>query len=64
MPTYVCQVAPGQLDADQKQALADAICSRHSEATGAPVHLVQVVIDDNPTECASWDASNPLIIFG
>ncbi len=47
MPTYVCVVKTGLLDNQQKQRIASAITRLHSETTGAPTWLVQVVIDEN-----------------
>ena len=47
MPTYVCVVKAGLLNNQQKQRIASAITRLHSETTGAPTWLVQVVIDEN-----------------
>lgn len=47
MPTYHCHIPYGLLDAKKRARLASAICRCHNEATGAPVHFVQVVIDEN-----------------
>jgi phenylpyruvate tautomerase PptA (4-oxalocrotonate tautomerase family) len=47
MPTYVCVVKAGLLNNQQKQRIASEITRLHSEATGAPTWLVQVVIDEN-----------------
>jgi phenylpyruvate tautomerase PptA (4-oxalocrotonate tautomerase family) len=47
MPTYVCVVKAGLLNNQQKQRIAAAITHLHSETTGAPTWLVQVVIDEN-----------------
>jgi len=47
MPTYVCVVKAGLLNNQQKQQIASAITRLHSETTGAPTWLVQVVIDEN-----------------
>ena len=47
MPTYVCVVKAGLLNNQQKQRIASAITHLHSETTGAPTWLVQVVIDEN-----------------
>ncbi|HEX4989023.1 MAG TPA: tautomerase family protein [Candidatus Binatia bacterium] len=47
MPTYVCVVKAGLLNKQQKQRIASAITRLHSETTGAPTWLVQVVIDEN-----------------
>jgi phenylpyruvate tautomerase PptA (4-oxalocrotonate tautomerase family) len=47
MPTYVCAVKAGLLNDEQKQRIASAITRLHSEATGAPTWLAQVVIDEN-----------------
>jgi phenylpyruvate tautomerase PptA (4-oxalocrotonate tautomerase family) len=47
MPTYVCVVQTGLLSDEQKQRIAAAIARLHSEATGAPTWLVQVIIDEN-----------------
>jgi len=47
MPTYVCVVKAGLLNDEQKQRIASAITRLHSETTGAPTWLVQVVIDEN-----------------
>lgn len=46
MPTYVCSVRPGLLDAGQKAEIAEAITRCHSEATGAPTYFVQVVVEE------------------
>src|SRR5207237_10413221 len=47
MPTYVCVVKAGLLNNLQKHRIAVAITRLHSETTGAPTWLVQVVIDEN-----------------
>src|SRR6266404_1876645 len=47
MPTYVCVVKAGLLNNQQKHRIAAAITRLHSETTGAPTWLVQVVIDEN-----------------
>ena len=47
MPTYVCVVKAGLLNNQQKQRIASAITRLHSETTGAPTWLAQVVIDEN-----------------
>jgi phenylpyruvate tautomerase PptA (4-oxalocrotonate tautomerase family) len=47
MPTYVCVVKAGLLNNQQKQRIASAITRLHSETTGAPTWLVQVVIDES-----------------
>src|SRR4029077_12124342 len=47
MPTYVCSVPAGSLTITQKTAVAEAIARIHSEATGTPQFLVQVIIDEN-----------------
>src|SRR5437870_4808576 len=47
MPTYVCVVKAGLLNNLQKHRIAAAITRLHSETTGAPTWLVQVVIDEN-----------------
>jgi phenylpyruvate tautomerase PptA (4-oxalocrotonate tautomerase family) len=47
VPTYVCVVKAGLLNNQQKQRIASAITRLHSETTGAPTWLVQVVIDEN-----------------
>lgn len=46
MPTYVCSTPVGALTAEQKTAIAKAICRDHSDATGAPPFLVQVVFEE------------------
>jgi phenylpyruvate tautomerase PptA (4-oxalocrotonate tautomerase family) len=46
MPTYVCSVPPGKLNDSQKSEIAGCISNRHSEATGAPQSMVQVVIEE------------------
>jgi phenylpyruvate tautomerase PptA (4-oxalocrotonate tautomerase family) len=46
VPTYVCQVPAGSLTVTQKAAIAEAISHSHSEATGAPLFFVQVVIEE------------------
>jgi phenylpyruvate tautomerase PptA (4-oxalocrotonate tautomerase family) len=45
MPTYVCSVPAGSLDATQKNLIARAITRLHSENTGAPQFFVQVIIE-------------------
>jgi len=47
MPTYVCSVPAGSLNATQKVLIAQAITRVHSESTGAPQFFVQVIIDEN-----------------
>jgi phenylpyruvate tautomerase PptA (4-oxalocrotonate tautomerase family) len=47
MPTYVCSVPAGSLNAAQKILIAQAITRIHSESTGAPRFFVQVIIDEN-----------------
>ena len=47
MPTYVCSVPAGSLNAAQKILIAQAITRIHSESTGAPQFFVQVIIDEN-----------------
>jgi phenylpyruvate tautomerase PptA (4-oxalocrotonate tautomerase family) len=47
MPTYVCSVPAGSLNATQKILMAQAITRVHSESTGAPQFFVQVIIDEN-----------------
>ena len=47
MPTYVCVVKAGLLNNLQKHRIAAPIARLHSETTGAPTWLVQVVIDEN-----------------
>ena len=47
MPTYVCVVKAGLLNDEKKQRIASAITRLHTETTGAPTWLVQVVIDEN-----------------
>ena len=47
MPTYVCSVPAGSLNATQKALIAQAITRVHSESTGAPQFFVQVIIDEN-----------------
>jgi phenylpyruvate tautomerase PptA (4-oxalocrotonate tautomerase family) len=47
VPTYVCVVKAGLLNNQQKQRIASAITRLHSETTGAPTWLVQVVIDES-----------------
>ena len=46
MPTYVCSVAAGALTGSQKSKIARAIARVHTEATGAPAYLVQVIFDE------------------
>jgi len=46
MPTYVCSLAAGSVNDDQKAAIAEAVSRIHSEATGAPPYFVQVVIEE------------------
>ena len=46
MPTYVCSVPAGSLDATQKNLIARAITRLHSENTGAPQFFVQVIIEE------------------
>lgn len=47
MPTYVCSIPPGKLDDSQRSEIAGCISNRHSEATGAPQSMVQVVIEES-----------------
>jgi phenylpyruvate tautomerase PptA (4-oxalocrotonate tautomerase family) len=47
VPTYVCVVKAELLNNQQKQRIASAITRLHSETTGAPTWLVQVVIDES-----------------
>jgi phenylpyruvate tautomerase PptA (4-oxalocrotonate tautomerase family) len=47
MPTYVCSIPPGKLNDSQKSEIAGCISNRHSEATGAPQSMVQVVIEES-----------------
>ena len=49
MPTYVCSVPFDLLTSQQKQAIAKALSTRHSEATGAAPFFVQVVIEESAT---------------
>jgi phenylpyruvate tautomerase PptA (4-oxalocrotonate tautomerase family) len=49
MPTYVCFVPPKSLSDHQKDQIAAAIGRCHSEATGAPLFFVQVVIQESDT---------------
>lgn len=46
MPTYVCSAATGRLTSDQKAEIARSITAIHSEETGAPRYLVQVIFHD------------------
>ena len=46
MPTYVCSLAEGSINDRQKAAIAEALSRIHSEETGAPPYLVQVIIDE------------------
>jgi phenylpyruvate tautomerase PptA (4-oxalocrotonate tautomerase family) len=51
MPTYVCSLAEGSVNDDQKEAIARALSGIHSEETGAPPYFVQVVIEEKkPTQ--------------
>ena len=51
MPTYVCSLAEGSVNDDQKEAIASALSEIHSEETGAPSYFVQVVIEEKkPTQ--------------
>jgi len=51
MPTYVCSLAEGSVNDDQKEAIARALSRIHSEDTGAPPYFVQVVIEEKkPTQ--------------
>ena len=51
MPTYVCSLAEGSVNDDQKEAIARALSGIHSEVTGAPPYFVQVVIEEKkPTQ--------------
>ncbi|KAL1410461.1 hypothetical protein Q8F55_004472 [Vanrija albida] len=72
MPTYVVKAPPG-LSAAQKSAVAHAITSRHTEATGAPKFLTQVVVEqDGPRQerylggeaAASADAQGHIWVRG
>ncbi len=54
MPTYVCSLAEGSVNDDQKEAIARALSGIHSEETGAPPYFVQVVIEEKkPTQSSS-----------
>jgi phenylpyruvate tautomerase PptA (4-oxalocrotonate tautomerase family) len=46
MPTYVCLLAEGSVNDEQKEAIAKAVSRIHSEETGAPAYFVQVVIEE------------------
>ena len=46
MPTYIFAIKNGLLNGEQKQRIASAITRLHSEVTGAPPWMVQVVIDE------------------
>lgn len=46
MPTYVCAAAAGRLKSDQKAQIVRSITAIHHEETGAPRHLVQVIVYD------------------
>jgi phenylpyruvate tautomerase PptA (4-oxalocrotonate tautomerase family) len=47
MPTYKCFVPAGKLNDSQKSEIARCIGSRHSDATGAPQSMVQVIIEES-----------------
>lgn len=47
MPTYKCFVPAGKLNDSQKAEMARCIGNRHSEATGAPEPMVQVIIEES-----------------
>jgi phenylpyruvate tautomerase PptA (4-oxalocrotonate tautomerase family) len=47
MPTYKCFVPGGKLNDSQKSEIARSIGSRHSDATGAPQSMVQVIIEES-----------------
>lgn len=46
MPTYVCHVRSGALDAEGKTRVAEEITRVHHEVTGAPHYYVQVLFAD------------------
>ncbi|MEQ9866107.1 tautomerase family protein [Pectobacterium aroidearum] len=46
MPTYYCSFPSGNIPDSQKNAIAQAITERHTEATGAPGWFVQVIINE------------------
>lgn len=46
MPTYVCLAERGQINAGQKQRIAEGITLIHSECTGAPPAFVQCIFQD------------------
>jgi phenylpyruvate tautomerase PptA (4-oxalocrotonate tautomerase family) len=46
MPTYVVTVQRDQLDASQKTRIAQGITRVHSETTGAPSYLAQVIFSE------------------
>jgi phenylpyruvate tautomerase PptA (4-oxalocrotonate tautomerase family) len=56
MPTYVCNVPPGKLNDSQKHEIAKCISHRHKEATGAPISMTQVIIEESLANCyLGWE---------
>lgn len=48
MPTYFCSTAAGRLDSSQREKIARAITTIHSEEGKAPRYFVQVLFNDVP----------------
>lgn len=44
MPTYMVFSAPGVLNGEQEQRVAEAITAAHAKSTGAPRYYVQVIL--------------------
>jgi phenylpyruvate tautomerase PptA (4-oxalocrotonate tautomerase family) len=43
MPTYTCTTTAGRLSEEQRLKVVESITATHSEETGAPRYLVQVI---------------------
>jgi phenylpyruvate tautomerase PptA (4-oxalocrotonate tautomerase family) len=43
MPTYTCTTTAGRLSEEQRLKVVESITAMHSEETGAPRYLVQVI---------------------
>jgi phenylpyruvate tautomerase PptA (4-oxalocrotonate tautomerase family) len=46
VPTYTCTTEAGRLSKEQRLKVAECIAAVHSEETGAPRYLVQVIFYD------------------
>ena len=43
MPTYTCTTTAGRLSEEQRLKVVESITAMHSEETGAPPYLIQVI---------------------